>query len=72
MPLLLEAAEEADSHEQLELDDEQYPKLPDKVLEFRLHCRKAVLRQYMAAARSAYYPQSNLHLLTIVPQNSTT
>ena len=43
--------EEADSHEQLEYDDEQYPQLPRNVLDLRLYRRKAILRQYMFAVR---------------------
>jgi len=54
-PSYLETAEEADSLEALEFDDEQYPQLPENVLELRLHRRKAILRQFMAAARSMYY-----------------
>ena len=50
-----ESAEEADSQEQLEFDDKQYPQLPDNVLEMRLHRRKAILRQFMAAVRRMYY-----------------
>lgn len=67
-----EAAEEVDSHEPLEFDDDGYPQLPDKVLELRLHRRKAVLRQFMAAARSMWYSRSMIHLLNIAQQNSTT
>ncbi|KAI0245915.1 hypothetical protein BJV78DRAFT_1158275 [Lactifluus subvellereus] len=52
---IIEAAEEADSHEQLELDDEQYPKLPDKILGFRLHHRKAILRQPRKGKGKARY-----------------
>ena len=51
----LDNAEEADSREALEFDDEQYPQLPENVRDLRLHRRKAVLRQYMAAARSMYH-----------------
>lgn len=51
----LETAEEADSLEALDFDDEQYPQLPDNVLDLRLYRRKAVLRQFMAAARSMYH-----------------
>jgi hypothetical protein len=57
----LESAEESDSNETLELDDEQYPILPENVLELRLHRRKAVLRQYMAAVRRTYSARPILH-----------
>ena len=50
-----ETAEEADSHEALEVDDEYYPQLPTNILELRLHRRKAVLRQFMAAARRMWH-----------------
>jgi len=50
-----ESAEEADSQEALEFDDRQYPRLPDNVLELRLHRRKAILRQFMAATRRMCY-----------------
>jgi hypothetical protein len=50
-PNYVESAEEADSQEALDYDDEQYPQLPGNVLELRLHRRKAILRQFMAAAR---------------------
>ena len=53
-PNYAESAEEADSQEALELDDKQYPQLLDNVLELRLHCRKAILRQFMAAARHLF------------------
>lgn len=62
-PLYLETAEEADSLEALEFDDEQYPQLPESVLEFRLHRRKAILRQFMAAVRSMYYYNSILSII---------
>lgn len=55
-PIYAEYAEEADSQETLEFDDEQYPQLPDNVLELRLHRRKAFLRQFMAAVRCMYCP----------------
>src|SRR6266436_731398 len=42
---------EADSEETLESDEDGYPLLPDNVMELRLHRRKAVLRQFTAAAR---------------------
>jgi hypothetical protein len=50
-----ETAEEADSYQTLELDDEQYPQLPENVLELRHRPRKAILRQYMAAVRRMYH-----------------
>lgn len=52
--LPLEAAEQADSKEELELDDDGYPLLPTNVIGLRLHRRKAILRQFMGATRSAY------------------
>ncbi len=57
----LESVEEADNNEALELDDEQYPLLPENVLELRLHQRKAILRQYMAAVRRTYSALPILH-----------
>jgi hypothetical protein len=57
-----ETAEEADSHEALDFDDEQYPRLPDSVLEFRLHRRRAIVRQFMAAVRRMYYTKHTLML----------
>jgi hypothetical protein len=45
-----ESAEEADSEEPLDFDENQYPQLPDNVLELRLHRQKAILRLFMAAA----------------------
>jgi hypothetical protein len=53
--LYLETAEEADSLEALEFDEDEYPCLPENVMELRLHQRKAILRQYMAAARRKHY-----------------
>ena len=53
--LYLETAEEADSLEALEFDEDGYPCLPENVMELRLHWRKAILRQYIAAARCKYY-----------------
>jgi hypothetical protein len=53
-PNYAESTEEADGQEALELDDKQYPQLPDNVLELRLHHRKAILRQFMAAARRLF------------------
>jgi hypothetical protein len=47
-----ETAEEADSHEALEFDNEQYPWLPDNVLELRHLLRKAILQQYMVVMSS--------------------
>ena len=47
-----EAAEEVDSGKTLELDDEQYPQLPESILKLWLHHQKAVLRQFMGAVRS--------------------
>ena len=52
---VLEAAENADGLELLNLDDEQYPQLPDTISDLSLHRRKAILRQYMAAARHMHY-----------------
>jgi hypothetical protein len=49
-----ENTEEADSHEALEFDDEQYPRLPENVLELRLNRRKAFLRQFVGAVRRRY------------------
>jgi hypothetical protein len=46
-----EFAEEPDSEEALDFDENQYPQLPDNVLELRLHRWKAILRLFMAAAR---------------------
>jgi len=48
-----ENTEEADSKETLESDKDGYPLLPVNVLELRLS-RKAVLRQFMGAARRLY------------------
>ena len=53
-----ESAEEADSQEALEFDDDQYPRLPDNVLELWLHRRKAILRLFMAATRRQFYLKS--------------
>jgi hypothetical protein len=55
-----ETAEEADSHEALEIDDEGYPRLPENVLELRHRPRKAVLRQYVAAVRRMYHTQHTM------------
>ena len=57
----LESVEEADNNEALELDDEEYPLLPENVLELRLHRRKAILRQYMAAMMRTYSALPILH-----------
>ena len=53
-PNYAESAEEADSEEALELNDNQYPQLPENVLELQLHRRKAILRLFMAAARHPF------------------
>jgi hypothetical protein len=53
-----ESTEEADSEEALEFDDEGYPQLPENILELWLHHRKAILRQFMAAARCPFYLES--------------
>jgi hypothetical protein len=47
----VEHVEEADSQETLDFDDADYPQLPDNVLGLRLHRRKGILRQFMAATR---------------------
>ena len=52
---VLEAAENADRLELLNLDDKQYPQLLDTISDLSLRCRKAILRQYMAAARRMHY-----------------
>ncbi len=49
-----ESAEDMDSNETLELDDDEYPLLPENVLDLHLRRQKAVLRQYMAAVRCTY------------------
>ena len=49
-----ESAEDVDSKETLELDEDEYPLLPENVLDLRLQRRKAVLRQYVAAVRRTY------------------
>jgi hypothetical protein len=56
----LERAEEADSHEQLEFDEAEYPQLPGNVCELCLHHRKVILRQFMAAVRCMYYSKGFL------------
>ena len=52
---VLEAAENTDGLELLNLDDEQYPQLLDTISDLSLHRRKAILRQYMAVARRMHY-----------------
>ncbi len=64
-----ESAEEADHNEALELDDEQYPILPEDLLEYGLHRRKAVLRQYMAATRCMFY--SDLFYIAMYNKNDS-
>jgi hypothetical protein len=67
-----ETTEEADSEEALEFDDEGYPQLPENILELRLHRRKAILRQFMAAARRpCYLKSSQKSVLTMKLQDST-
>jgi len=67
-----ESTEEADSEEALEFDDEGYPQLPENILEMRLHRRKAILRQFMAAARCLCYLKSlQKSVLTMKLQDST-
>ena len=51
MPPTQEKSEEADSHEMLLFNDEQYPQLPDDVTKLRLEKRRAILRQFVAAVR---------------------
>lgn len=60
-----ESAEEADGEEALDFDENQYPQLPDNVLELRLHRRKAILRLFMAAAMRTCNlgPHSLRHLI---------
>ena len=74
-PLHSETAEEADSHEALEVDDTKYPQLPENVLELRLHRRKGILRQFMAAVRRVYISpviqHSTIRFLRIITQDST-
>jgi len=53
-PLHSETAEEADSHEALEVNDTKYPQLPENVLKLQLHCHKGILMQFMAAVRCVY------------------
>jgi hypothetical protein len=54
----LESTEEADSQEALEFNNDDYPQLPENVMELRLHRRKAFLRLFMAAARRPFYLKS--------------
>jgi hypothetical protein len=54
--IFVEHTEEADSEETLDSDEDGYPLLPENVLELRLDRRKAVMRQFMGAARRAYIP----------------
>jgi hypothetical protein len=56
-----ENTEEADSKETLESDKDGYPLLPGNVLELRLSHRKAVLRQFMGAARHLYISNITLN-----------
>jgi hypothetical protein len=51
----VEHTEKTDGTETLDIDETKYPKLPDSILEFCLHCRKAILRQFMAAVRRRCY-----------------
>ena len=68
----IDLAEEADSQEQLEYDEEHYSQLPTNALELRLHCCKAILRQYMAASRRMYEDENYKHwCLTYIVQVST-
>ena len=59
-----ETAEEADSHEALEVDDEYYPQLPTNILELRLHRRKAVYG--CSEAYVAFLPYTMWCLLNII------
>ena len=52
---LLEAAEDVDDQEELTLDDNQYPQLPDTISNVSLRRQKAILRQFVAKARRRYY-----------------
>jgi len=56
------SAEEADSHEALEFDNDQYSHLLENVLELRLHCQRAFLQQFMAAVMRMYYTKHTLML----------
>ena len=67
-----ESTEDADDNEAMDLDDDQYPLLPEDVLEYRLRRRKAVLRQYMAAARRKYHSNPfYVRWMIIITQDST-
>ena len=48
---LLEAAEDVDNQEELTLDDNQYPQLPDTISDLSLCHQKAILRQFVAKSR---------------------
>jgi hypothetical protein len=50
----IDNTEKEDSEVSIELDEENYPMLPDNILELRLARRKAILRQFMAASRCMY------------------
>ena len=52
--IFAEHTEEVDSEETLEYNKDGYPLLPANVLELRLSCKKAVMRQFMGAARRLY------------------
>ena len=52
---VLEATENADRLELLNLDDEQYRQLPDTISDLSLCRLKAILRQYMAVTRHMHY-----------------
>ena len=54
--LHLEIAEEADSAETIDLDEDKYPSLPSNVMDLWLHCKKAILRLDMSAARHGSIP----------------
>jgi hypothetical protein len=43
------------TEETLELDDKGYPRLPEDVLSLRLSRKKAITRQFVAAARRMYH-----------------
>ena len=51
----LENAEEADSREKVEVNQDQYPQLPENVCELHLQYQKVILHQYMAAARHKHH-----------------
>ena len=52
--IFAEHTEEADGEETLDSDEDSYPLLLVNVLELRLSRRKAVMRQFMGAARRQY------------------